>query len=225
MSKNILIDTTNNNETRIAVTEDGKLDDFEIETNKKNAVKGDVYLAKITRIEPSLQAAFVDFGTNRNGFLPLTEIHPDYFKIPAADEEKIKELNDKINNEIEEDDLQNSENVNELNQTENEDIESKSEEEQKNAELKEKRRRERALKLIKEEEEKQKQLEYIKIKEWEEKFDRDQKEREHKENLREQKLRQKELEKLRAFEEKEDLVDNNFSKSLEEFDVDKTKEN
>ena len=88
MSKNILIDTTNNIETRIAVTDDGKLDDFEIETNKKNAVKGDVYLAKITRIEPSLQAAFVDFGTNRNGFLPLTEIHPDYFKIPAADEEK-----------------------------------------------------------------------------------------------------------------------------------------
>ena len=98
MSKNILIDTTNTKETRIAVTDNGKLDDFEIESNKKNAVKGDVYLAKITRIEPSLQAAFVDFGTNRNGFLPLTEIHPDYFKIPAADEKKIKELNDKMLN-------------------------------------------------------------------------------------------------------------------------------
>ena len=96
MSKNILIDTTNTKETRIAVTEDGKLDDFEIESNKKNAVKGDVYLAKITRIEPSLQAAFVDFGTNRNGFLPLTEIHPDYFKIPTVDEKKIKELSEKI---------------------------------------------------------------------------------------------------------------------------------
>ena len=99
MSKNILIDTTNNNETRIAVTDNGKLDDFEIETNKKSSVKGDVYLAKITRIEPSLQAAFVDFGTNRNGFLPLTEIHPDYFKIPAADEKIIKELSDNIYNE------------------------------------------------------------------------------------------------------------------------------
>ena len=98
MSKKILIDTTNTNETRIAVTENGKLDDFEIETTKNNAVKGDVYLAKITRIEPSLQAAFVDFGKNRNGFLPLTEIHPDYFKIPAADEKKIKELNEKIFN-------------------------------------------------------------------------------------------------------------------------------
>ena len=132
MSKNILIDTTNNIETRIAVTEDGKLDDFEIEPNKKNAVKGDVYLAKITRIEPSLQAAFVDFGASRNGFLPLTEIHPDYFKIPAADEEKIKELNEKINNEIEEDDLQNSENINDQDESENDNIETKSQEENEN---------------------------------------------------------------------------------------------
>ena len=92
MSKKILIDASNANETRIAVTENGKLDDFEIESNKKNAVKGDVYLAKITRVEPSLQAAFVDFGANRNGFLPLTEIHPDYFKIPTADEEKLKDV-------------------------------------------------------------------------------------------------------------------------------------
>ena len=136
MSKNILIDTTNNIETRIAVTDEGKLDDFEIETNKKNAVKGDIYLAKITRIEPSLQAAFVDFGTNRNGFLPLTEIHPDYFKIPVVDEKKIKELNDKINNEKEEDDLQNSENVNELDESENDNIETKSEEQQDNTDEK-----------------------------------------------------------------------------------------
>ncbi len=136
MSKNILIDTTNNIETRIAVTEDGKLDDFEIETNKKNAVKGDVYLAKITRIEPSLQAAFVDFGTNRNGFLPLTEIHPDYFKIPAKDEQKIKELNDKIYNEQEDDDLQNSENVNEINESDNDNIETNSEEEQERSDEK-----------------------------------------------------------------------------------------
>ena len=92
MSKKILIDTSNTNETRVASTDEGKLDDFEIESNKKNAVKGDVYLAKITRVEPSLQAAFVDFGANRNGFLPLNEIHPDYFKIPSADETKLKEL-------------------------------------------------------------------------------------------------------------------------------------
>ena len=124
MSKNILIDTTNIIETRIAVTEEGKLDDFEIEPNKKNAVKGDVYLAKITRIEPSLQAAFVDFGNNRNGFLPLTEIHPDYFKIPAADEIKIKELNEKINSNDEEE-SNNTDNENELEDLEENNYESK----------------------------------------------------------------------------------------------------
>jgi len=97
MSKRILIDTSNPDETRVAVTSDGKLDDFEIESGKKNAVKGDVYLAKITRVEPSLQAAFVDFGANRNGFLPLTEIHPDYFKIPVSDQKKFSELLSKIN--------------------------------------------------------------------------------------------------------------------------------
>ena len=98
MSKNILIDASNSDQTRIAVTENDKLDDFEIESNKKNAVKGDVYLAKITRVEPSLQAAFVDFGTNRNGFLPLTEIHPDYFKIPSVDQKEVKELYNKLMN-------------------------------------------------------------------------------------------------------------------------------
>ena len=101
MSKTILIDASNSEQTRIAVTINDKLDDFEIESNKKNSVKGNVYLAKITRVEPSLQAAFVEFGANRNGFLPLTEIHPDYFKIPSADKEEVKKLYDKLteNNE------------------------------------------------------------------------------------------------------------------------------
>ena len=96
MSKKILIDTSNSTQTRIAVTQNNKLDEFEIESNRKNSVKGDVYLAKITRVEPSLQAAFVDFGANRNGFLPLTEIHPDYFKIPSADQEDVKKLYDQL---------------------------------------------------------------------------------------------------------------------------------
>ena len=96
MSKRILIDASNSEQTRIAVTVNDKLDDFEIESNKKNSVKGDVYLAKITRVEPSLQAAFVEFGAGRNGFLPLTEIHPDYFKIPSTDKEEVKKLYDKL---------------------------------------------------------------------------------------------------------------------------------
>ena len=96
MSKTILIDASNSEQIRIAVTVNDKLDDFEIESTKKNSVKGDVYLAKITRVEPSLQAAFVEFGASRNGFLPLTEIHPDYFKIPSTDKEEVEKLNDKL---------------------------------------------------------------------------------------------------------------------------------
>ena len=96
MSKKILIDGSNSDQTRIAVTENEKLDDFEIESNSKNSVKGDVYLAKITRVEPSLQDAFVDFGANRNGFLPLNEIHPDYFKIPSSDQKEVEKLNEKL---------------------------------------------------------------------------------------------------------------------------------
>ena len=96
MSKKILIDSSKDEEIRVAVTENGKLDDYEIELEKKSAVKGDVYLAKITRVEPSLQAAFVDFGVNRHGFLPLTEIHPDYFKIPSEDQKVFKELSNSL---------------------------------------------------------------------------------------------------------------------------------
>ena len=129
MLKQILIDASNLDQTRIAVTENGRIDDFEIESNKKNSVKGDLYLAKITRVEPSLQAAFVDFGANRNGFLPLTEIHPDYFKIPSADQKEVEKL---YKNLIDQDDyvIENSNNntkktdlsKEENNQNENEEV-------------------------------------------------------------------------------------------------------
>jgi len=109
MLKQILIDASNLDQTRIAVTENGKIDDFEIESNKKNSVKGDLYLAKITRVEPSLQAAFVDFGANRNGFLPLTEIHPDYFKIPSADQKEVEKLYKNLTNQ-DNYDIENSDN-------------------------------------------------------------------------------------------------------------------
>ena len=123
MSKKILIDTSIPEETRVAVTENGKLDDFEIESNKKNAVKGDVYLARITRVEPSLQAAFVDFGTTRNGFLPLTEIHPDYFKIPSADQAQVIKLTERLKKiqeeEIDEEDKDQDTSNNDLNSDNN----------------------------------------------------------------------------------------------------------
>ena len=99
MSKKILIDSSSDKEIRIAVTQNGKLDEFEIEREKNQAVKGDVYLAKISRVEPSLQAAFVDYGVNRHGFLPFTEIHPDYFKIPISDKETLKKLSDDLHSD------------------------------------------------------------------------------------------------------------------------------
>ena len=83
--------TSKNDETRIAVTVEEKLDDYEIESEKQIAVKGNVYLAKITRVEPSLQAAFVEYGGNRQGFLAFSEIHPDYYRIPIEDREAIIE--------------------------------------------------------------------------------------------------------------------------------------
>ena len=112
MSKTILIDSSSDEEIRVAVTENGKLDDFEIEDEKKNASKGDVYLAKITRVEPSLQAAFVDFGANRHGFLPLTEIHPDYFKIPSSDQQALKKLSSEVQNDKDIDDINGSNDAN-----------------------------------------------------------------------------------------------------------------
>ena len=109
MSKKIFIDASSKDKTRIALTRDGRLDDFEIELFEKGAVKGDIFLAKITRVEPSLPAAFVEYGANRQGFLPLTAIHPDYFKIPVSDQEQLK----KLSSEIKKDDIENDNDNNE----------------------------------------------------------------------------------------------------------------
>ena len=84
----MLIDTNEDNETRIAIIEENKLVDFELEKNNNDRTKGNIYLAKIVRVEPSLQAAFVDYGAQKHGFLAYNEIHPDYFKIPTSDKKK-----------------------------------------------------------------------------------------------------------------------------------------
>jgi len=89
MVKRMLIDATHPEETRVAIVEDTKLLEYEGESLSKRTLKGNVYLAKIVRVEPSLQAAFVEYGGNRHGFLPFSEIHPDYFRIPISDREKI----------------------------------------------------------------------------------------------------------------------------------------
>ncbi|MBR6412287.1 MAG: ribonuclease E/G [Alphaproteobacteria bacterium] len=90
MSKQMLIDATHSEETRVVVLEDGRLDEFDVDTSTKKQIKGNIYLAKVIRVEPSLQAAFVDYGGNKHGFLAFGEIHPDYYQIPVADREALK---------------------------------------------------------------------------------------------------------------------------------------
>ncbi|MBP6678398.1 MAG: ribonuclease E/G, partial [Paracoccus sp.] len=85
MSKKMLIDATHSEETRVVVVDGTKVEEFDFETVNKRQLAGNIYLAKVTRVEPSLQAAFVDYGGNRHGFLAFAEIHPDYYQIPAAD--------------------------------------------------------------------------------------------------------------------------------------------
>lgn len=91
MSKKLLIDAAHSEELRVVLTKNGIVEDFDYQNNHKKSTKGNIYLAKVTRVEPSLQAAFVDYGGNRHGFLPFAEIHPDYFQLPAADKEKLFE--------------------------------------------------------------------------------------------------------------------------------------
>lgn len=89
MTKRMLIDATHTEETRVAVVEDNKLSEFDYESTVRKQLKGSIFLAKVTRVEPSLQAAFVNFGGNRHGFLPFSEIHPDYYRIPISDREAL----------------------------------------------------------------------------------------------------------------------------------------
>ena len=89
MTKRILIDAEYLEETRVVVTNENDIENFDHETTTKKQNRGNLYLAKIARVEPSLQAAFVDYGNERHGFLAFSEIHPDYFQIPIADKEDI----------------------------------------------------------------------------------------------------------------------------------------
>src|SRR5271169_1602975 len=89
MAKRMLIDATHPEETRVVVLSGNRLEEFDFETSTKQQVKGNIYLAKVTRVEPSLQAAFVDYGGNRHGFLAFSEIHPDYYQIPVADRQAL----------------------------------------------------------------------------------------------------------------------------------------
>ena len=88
-TKRMLIDASHPEETRVVVLNGNRVEDFDVEVESRRQLKGNVYLAKVTRVEPSLQAAFVEYGGNRHGFLAFSEIHPDYYQIPVADREAL----------------------------------------------------------------------------------------------------------------------------------------
>ena len=91
MSKKMLIDAAHAEETRVVVVDGNRVEEFDFESETRRQLAGNIYLAKVTRVEPSLQAAFVDYGGNRHGFLAFSEIHPDYYQIPIADREALME--------------------------------------------------------------------------------------------------------------------------------------
>src|SRR3954468_6291262 len=107
MTKRMLIDGTHAEETRVVVLDGNRLEDFDVETSTKRQLKGNIYLAKVVRVEPSLQAAFVEYGGNRHGFLAFSEIHPDYYQIPIADRQRLIEMQaEEARREEEEEDLE-----------------------------------------------------------------------------------------------------------------------
>mgnify|MGYP003343535582 FL=1 len=111
MTKRILIDASNDQETRIASIQNDIIEDFEYEVVGKKQLRGNVYLARVSRVEPSLQAAFVEYGGNRQGFLAFSEIHPDYYRIPVEDRAKLLETVSKEESDDDEIQINNDENV------------------------------------------------------------------------------------------------------------------
>ena len=104
MEKNLYIDASHPNEIRVVVKSNDHIEDYEYENKKNGLIKNNIYLGKVSRIEPSLQAAFVDFGRDRHGFLPFNDIQPDYYQLPQSDIQYIKKQDEKIREELKEED-------------------------------------------------------------------------------------------------------------------------
>ena len=100
MEKNLFIDASHPNETRVVLKSNGSIEDYEYESIKNTLIKNNIYLGKVSRVEPSLQAAFIDFGRERHGFLSFNDIQSDYYQIPQTDLEKIKEEEEKVREEL-----------------------------------------------------------------------------------------------------------------------------
>src|SRR4051794_10382379 len=102
MPNKMLIDASHPEETRVVVVRGNRIEEFDFESQDKKQLKGNIYLARVTRVEPSLQAAFVEYGGNRHGFLAFSEIHPDYYQIPVADRQALIEADERAHREAEE---------------------------------------------------------------------------------------------------------------------------
>ncbi len=100
MSKKMYIDASHPNETRVVLKNDNNIEDYEYESVNNALIKNNIYLGKVSRIEPSLQAAFVDFGRERHGFLSFNDIQSDYYQLPQSDLDKIKEEEEKLREEL-----------------------------------------------------------------------------------------------------------------------------
>ena len=125
MTKRMLIDATQSEETRVVLTGGNRVEDFDFEVSKRRPLKGNIYLAQVTRVEPSLQAAFIEYGGNRHGFLAFSEIHPDYYRIPMEDREALlaeqaidleSSLPSELNESDDDEDTQSSQEENNLDQ-------------------------------------------------------------------------------------------------------------
>ena len=99
MTKRLLIDARQDEETRVVLLNGSRIEDFDYEAKNRKQLKGNIYLARVTRVEPSLQAAFVEYGGNRQGFLAFSEIHPDYYRIPVEDREALIEAESEENDD------------------------------------------------------------------------------------------------------------------------------
>ena len=100
MPKNLYIDASHPNETRVVLKNENHIEDYEYESVNNTLIKNNIYLGKVSRIEPSLQAAFVDFGRERHGFLSFNDIQSDYYQLPHSDLEKIKKEEEKVREEL-----------------------------------------------------------------------------------------------------------------------------
>src|SRR5262245_43883333 len=104
MANKMLIDATHPEETRVVVLRGNRVEEFDFETAHRKQLRGNIYLAKVTRVEPSLQAAFVEYGGNRHGFLAFSEIHPDYYQIPIADRQALIDEDERAQRDAEDED-------------------------------------------------------------------------------------------------------------------------